>query len=130
MAITYPSTFPCAMIEGYQIDVDSGVIRSKEPGRPAQRRVFTTMPHSIKCKFSLSLKEWGYWQEWMTKEAKSWFTIDLPSMYSAYTRTRTSPHLVRLMSTITIDTRNTTHVNASVTLEVAPSMLIKYLAAT
>ena len=133
----YPSTFPCPMIEGYQIDVDMGVIRSKDRGLPAQRRTFSTMPHSIKCKFSLSIKEWGYWQEWITKDGRGWFTIDLPSMYSFLNgpRTtahlaRTTPHLVRLMSTIVIDTKTATHITASITLEVAPSMFKQQLAAT
>jgi hypothetical protein len=118
------------MVEGYQIDIDAGVLRSKERGKPFQRRAFTTMPHSIKCKFSLSLKEWGYWQEWITKDAKSWFYIDLPSMYSGLHRQRTYRHLVRLMSTVTIDTRTLTHVTASITLEVAPSMFKEYLVYT
>jgi hypothetical protein len=107
-----------------------GVIRSKDRGKPAQRRTFSTMPHSVKCKFSLSIKEWGYWQEWITKEAKGWFTINLPSMYSFLDRARTTPHLVRLMSTISIDTKTATHVTVSVTLEVAPSMFKQQLAAT
>ena len=130
MTPTYPSYFPCPLIDGYQIDVDMGAIRSKDRGKPAQRRVFSTMPHSVKCKFSLSIKEWGYWQEWITKEAKGWFTINLPSMYSFLDRARTTPHLVRLMSTISIDTKTATHVTVSVTLEVAPSMFKQQLAAT
>jgi hypothetical protein len=130
MTPTYPSYFPCPLIDGYQIDVDMGAIRSKDRGKPAQRRVFSTMPHSVKCKFSLSLKEWGYWQEWITKEAKGWFTINLPSMYSFLDRARTTPHLVRTMSTISIDTKTATHVTVSVTLEVAPSMFKQQLAAT
>lgn len=127
--VNYPSNLPCPMIESYSIDVDTGVLRSKERGFPQQRRPFTTMPHTVKCKFSLSLKEWGYWQEFLTREAPGWFWIDLPSMYSGLQNARTVPHLVRLMDVVTIDTRSSTHITASVTLEVAPSTFKKYLEA-
>lgn len=127
MTQSYPSTFPCPMIEGYQIDVDSGLLRSKDRGKPAQRRAFSSMPHSVKCKFALSLKEWGYWQEWITKDAKGWFNINLPSMYAGRVGANTYPHLVRIVSSITIDSKTVTHVVASVTLEIAPSMFKSYL---
>ncbi len=127
--VTYPASLPCPMIEGYTIDVDAGLLRSKERGFPEQRRTFTTMPHTVKCKFSLSLKEWGYWQEFMTREATGWFWLDLPSMYSGLKNSRTVAHLVRLMEPVTIDTRSATHVTASVTLEIAPSTFKQYLEA-
>jgi hypothetical protein len=118
------------MVDGYQIDIDSGIIRSKDRGLPTQRRVFKTMPHSVKCKFTLSIKEWGYWQEWITKDAKGWFYINLPSMYAGLHGQRTYRHLVRLTSTVTIDTKTINYVTASVTLEVAPSMFKEYLVST
>jgi len=129
MPVSYPGTLPCPLIESYTIDVDAGVIRSKERGLPAQRRTFVTMPHTVKCKFALSLREWGYWQEFMTKQATGWFYIDLPSMYAGLKAQATFPHLVRLNSTITIDAKTATHVFASVTLEVAPSTFKQYLEA-
>ena len=127
--VTYPTSLPCPMIEGYSIDVDMGVLRSKERGFPQQRRNFTTMPHVIKCKFSLSLKQWGYWQEFFSREALGWFWLDLPSMYAGLKNVRTVPHLVRLTDVVTIDTRSSTHITASVTLELAPSTIKKYLEA-
>jgi hypothetical protein len=118
----YPSQFPCPLIDGFTIDVDSGLIRSKEGGLPAQRRVAPTMPHSFKCRFFLSIKFWGDWQEWMQNDGHQWFIIDLPSVYAGIAKEVTVPHLVRLMSPITIDARTYEHVIASATLELAPSM--------
>jgi hypothetical protein len=117
------------MIEGYSIDVDAGLIRSKDRGLPAQRRVFTTIPQTVKCKFTLSLREWGYWQEFITKEAPGWFWLDLPSMYAGLKAQRTFPHLVRLISQVTIDAKSSTHVAVSVTFEMSPSTFKQYLEA-
>lgn len=129
MIPVYPSSFPCPMIEGYTIDIDAGVIRSKDRGKPAQRRVFKTMPHVIKCKFALSFKQWGYWQEWLTREGTGWFSIDLPTMYAGLNASKLFPHIVRLSSTITIDAKTSTHVIASMTLELSPTAFKQYEAA-
>jgi hypothetical protein len=118
------------MIEGYTLDVDAGLIRSKERGLPAQRRVFSTMPHSVKCKFALSLREWGLWQEWIKREGLGWFYLDLATMYAGQQAARVIPHLVRLMAPITIDSKSATHITASCTFEISPSMFKQYLAAT
>lgn len=122
VAPVYPRQFPCPLIDGYAIDVDAGVLRSSEGGFPAQRRVFKTMPHSFKCRFYLSIKFWGYWQEWMQTDGRQWFSIDLPSMYSGLVGEISIPHLVRLMSTITIEAKTNDYVVASATFELAPSM--------
>lgn len=129
MPVTYPSTLPCPMIEGYSIDVDAGLIRSKERGLPTQRRVYQTMPQSVKCKFTLSFRQWGHFQSFLANEATDWFWIDLPSMYAGLKSKRTFPHLVRLVSQIAIDTKSATHITASVTLEMAPSNFKQYLEA-
>jgi hypothetical protein len=129
MAIKYPVDLPCPMIEGYSMDVDAGLLRTSERGLPNQRRVFSTMPHSVKCKFTLSLKQWGFWQEWITRTPTSWFTIDLPSMYAGLHAQKTYPHLVRLASTVVISAQSSTHVSLSVTLEMAPSNFKQYLEA-
>lgn len=126
MAI-YPKTFPCPMIEGYSIDVDAGLVRSKERGLPAQRRTFTTMPQTVKCKFSLSLHDWGYWQEWVRRDGLGWFYIDIPSMYSGYRSARVFPHLVRFTAPFTIDTKSSTHVTASCVLEMSPTNFLQFL---
>jgi hypothetical protein len=118
------------MIEGYSIDVDAGLLRSKDRGVPAQRRVFSSMPQTVKCKFTLTIREWGYWQEWFRRDGLSWFWIDLPSMYAGLNARRTFPHLVRLMSPITIDAKSSTHFVASVVLDMAPSNYKQFLAST
>jgi hypothetical protein len=118
----YPFRFPCPLIEGFSIDVDAGLIRSKEGGMPHQRRVVETMPHSFKCRFVLSIRDWAYWQEWMQNDGRQWFLIELPSMYAGLNNDVTWPHLVRIMSPITIDARTHEYITASVTFELAPSM--------
>jgi len=48
-------------------------------------------------------------------------------MYAGLQQDVTCPHLVRIMSPITIDARTNEYITASVTFELAPSMF-KYVA--
>ena len=129
MATKYPVSFPCPLINGYRMSVASGVIRSDMSFHQAQRRVFTTMPHAIVLSFMMPVTMWANWQQWVTNNAFKWFEMNLPSMYAGLAGTRTTATLIRFTGNVTADSVTEQHVQVTVTAEMAPSMIGKYLEA-
>lgn len=127
MPATYPSTFPCVQIEGFNATVAMGAIRSDMNMHQAQRRVFNTMPHTFNLSFVMSVSQWGDWQPWVKANAYKWFTMNLPSLYAGQAGTRQSPHLIRFTSPLTAVNLTEQHVQITVAAELAPSMILKYL---
>lgn len=124
---TYPKGFPCVMIDGFTIDVDMALLRSTPRGLPIQRRFNQTMHHQFRIKFTIERSVLSSWQEWMRYTYGSWFMIDLPSMYSGRTGTVLSPHLVRLTSEITLESKGPHYFTASMQVELAPSHIASHL---
>lgn len=125
---TYPSTFPCAMIDGYNMTVASGVIRSGHPGQ-AQRRVFNTMPHTINLSFTMPVSDWNAWFDWMKSNGYRWFDMSLPSLYAGLENARMSVHVIRLVSQMSAENITDKQVRVSVVAEMSPVMIDKYLEA-
>lgn len=126
MPLSYPSSFACPLLSGFNISVAAGVLRAQEPGAQVQRRAFDTMPHVFQLSFAMSVTDWSAWQAWVTDNAFDWFNMDLPSMYAGLAKTQKTPTLIRFVSPISVSTLTEQHVQLSVTAEMAPSMIRKY----
>lgn len=129
MAIQYPTTFPCPLLDGFGITVAMGVIRSDNKMHQAQRRVFNTMPHVFTMSFAMTLPVWAAWQQWVNNNGYQWFQMSLPNMYAGQAGKLTTPTLIRFVSPITSSNLTESHVRLSVTAEMAPSMIRNYLEA-
>lgn len=123
---TYPASFPCPMVAGYQYTVAAGVIRSDGSNRYEQRRVHKIMPHIITASFTLTPEEWGIWQVWMTEHGYEWFEFDeLPTMYQSK-----KALVVRLVAdSIKISARSQKIFKADAKFEVSPTMYLTSLEA-
>ena len=126
----YPSAFPSPAIEGFTATVASGVIRDSSPVHEAQRRVYTTMPHTFALTFTMSVAVWASWYQWATTYGYRWFTLNLPTMYAGLAGTTNSAVLVRFTSDLAARNVTATDVQVTVNAESAPSMIGAYLDAT
>lgn len=127
MATQYPTDYPPALLDGFSIQVQSGVIRSGNMGPTSQRRLHNTMPHTFNLSFSMTLAQWANWQAWVEANAYSWFELRIPSMYSGRTYDVVGATLLRFISPVTIDQMTADDVRATVTAEIAPSMISQYI---
>lgn len=121
----YPSNLPKPLIDGYRIDVDMGVVRTAfGSGVARQRRLYRNMPEVYTWIFMVPVKDLYAWQDWVKKNAYTWFKIDIFSSESSRQGTRYSactPHVVRFTSELSIKPFNQDqHVQISVTGELAP----------
>ncbi len=126
---TYPSDFPCPLIDQYSIMVMGGAIRSDSPVHNTSRRVFNTVPHTFTVGFTVDPFMFTRWYDWIRSFGYQWCEINLPSMYAGKTGTRMSPHIVRVVSIITAAPATDKYMQVSLTLELSPSMITKYLEA-
>jgi hypothetical protein len=120
----YPSTLPDPLIEGYQIDVDMGVVRTAfGSGVARQRRLYRNMPEIYTWAFTVPVKDLYVWQEWVKKNAYTWFKMNIFSSESSRQGSTKvcTPHVVRFISELSITPLNRDqHVQISVTGELAP----------
>jgi len=123
----YPSTLPDPLIEGYQIDVDMGVVRTAfGSGVARQRRLYRNMPEIYTWAFTVPVKDLYAWQEWVKSNAYSWFKMNIFSSDSSRQNPTKvcTPHVVRFISELSITPLNRDqHVQISVTGELAPRSL-------
>ena len=125
----YPSTLPSPLLDGFSASVAMGVIRADLPMHEAQRRVFTTMPHSFALTFKMSVIDWGIWYQWVSLNAYGWFTMNLPTMYAGLASQLVSPVLIRFTSDLSAANVTGSDVQITVAAEIAPSMISGYLGA-
>ena len=125
----YPDTLPDPTVSGFSAVVAMGVIRSDMETHQAQRRVFTTMPHSFTISFTLTLAQWARWHLWMLENGYRWFDIRLPSLYAGQLLESTSLMKIRLTSSFSASMLAADVVQVSVTAESAPSMIDDYFEA-
>lgn len=129
-ASIYPATLPAPLINGYSLTVASGVIRSEIDTAQAQRRVFSTMPHTYTLTFIMTVAQLGAWQQWADTYGYRWFEISLPSFYAGNDNLRISPVIIRLTSGISASNLSQDVVQIAVSAEMAPSMFAHYLGET
>ncbi len=125
----YPDSYPQPLLEGFSAMVAMGVIRSDMPSHQAQRRVYTTMPHTFSLTFVMSVTEWALWYQWAGVYGYRWFTMNLPTLYAGQAGDTLSPVLIRFNSDISAVSVSTESVQVTVSAETAPSMIGTYLGA-
>lgn len=130
MATQYPDSLPCPLLQDFSVYVASGVIRSEVNGNQAQRRVFKSMPHVFSLSFAMSIQQWGAWQNWVSAYGYSWFEMNLPSMYAGQEGKLMKATLIRFTSPVSVSSTTEQHVQVSVTAEMAPSAIAKFLEVT
>lgn len=124
---TYPDTLPGPTIAGYGATVAMGVIRSDMDTHQQQRRVFTSMPHTLTLRFVLTITEWAQWHAWVIDNGYRWFEINLATLYAGQVDQTTVPVLIRLTSSFAASELSANTVQVSVAAEMAPSMIGDYL---
>ena len=127
MPTAYPSTLPQPLIAGFGAVVASGVIRDESPAHQEQRRVFTTMPHSVSLSLVMGLTEWDAWARWVNENGFTWFEMSLPSLYAGRTGDDLSAVLIRFTSNVPAAAVSGEHVQVTMQAEFAPSMIAQYL---
>ena len=127
MPTQYPETFPQPLLQGFNMSVASGVIRSDMDTHQVQRRVFSTMPHVFSMSFIMSLVEWDAWARWVAEYGFRWFEIEFPTMYAGRLDADKSAILIRLISIGAAAPVSGQHVQIAVTAEIAPSMIATYI---
>ena len=125
----YPSDYPQPKIEGFAASVASGLIKTEDPIHQAQRRVFSTMPHTFALTFVMSVDDWALWHNWASSNGYGWFEINLPTMYAGLAATTLSPVLIRFISDVSAVAVSLNNVQVTVTAEIAPSMIVGYMEA-
>lgn len=126
----YPATLPKPSLAGFSITAKSGVIRDSDEMSRVQRRVFDTMPQTMKLSFFIRPAQRIEWFNWVKLNAYSWFYINLPTMYAGIINAKTSPVLIRFTSNIEMQSVSLLAIQATVDAEMAPSMVAKVLEAT
>lgn len=93
--INWPSSFPCPLIDGFEMEANAAVIRTPaQGGNMRQRRLHRRLPHSISIGWVFKQFEYGQALKWMNTNAWKWFSINLPSGKDD----ETAPYTIRLIS--------------------------------
>lgn len=125
----YPTTLPKPSLAGFNLTAGGGVIRDDNPMSKVQRRVFNTMPHTLSLVFFIPAGQRVDWYNWVKTYGYRWFYIALPTMYAGLVGTKTSPVLIRFTSSVEMQSMSMLMLQATVSAEMAPSMISKVLEA-
>lgn len=105
MTINYPTSFPLPLIDGYNITVDPGLIRTaKGAGYARQRQLYTWQPEAYNFVFAVKASELSNWQDWINEFGFEWFKLDMMTHESSKAQTdkHCSSHTVRFIGNVTI----------------------------
>jgi hypothetical protein len=122
--IDYPTSFPKPLIDGFNIKVDPGLIRTVHgAGYARQRQLYTWQPEIYNFTFAVESKNLSNWQDWANEFGYEWFKIDFMTHESSKTQTEKhcTTHTVRFIGNITIASLNREqYVEIAVLGELAP----------
>ena len=120
MAISYPKSFPDPLVNGYEISVNMGVIRSNmNTGTIQQRRKQKTMPTIFTLEFAVPLEILGSWQTWVNEFAYNYFTINIVSHLTGDTDSSCSPHVIRFITNLSLSPITSNVYSVTVSAELA-----------
>lgn len=125
----YPATLPKPSLDGFAMVAGAGIVRDDNPMSREQRRVFNTMPHTMSLVFNMGADQRIGWINWVKTYGYRWFYIQLPTMYAGLLNTKTSMVLIRFTSDVQFKSVSLLNVQATVSAEMAPSMIAKVLEA-
>jgi hypothetical protein len=99
MAIAYPATLPCPLIDGFASEAVAFVVRSPyEAGNSRQRRSNKILPHLFSIEWMMDQATYGDWLKWMNAHGWAWFELSIPSAMAGAKKLQLMPHTVRLTS--------------------------------
>jgi len=76
--VAYPSAYPCPQVEGYQVNTDFSIQRTRfDSGNYRQRKVMSYPLTSFRLIFVIERSKLFAWQSWINKNAYSWFDMTL-----------------------------------------------------
>lgn len=100
---TYPSSFPCPLIEGYAIQIDAGLLRTNfQSGNTRQRRAYSNLPHYITMSFAIKINLFDEWLQWINDNAFEWCLFPAVTWANGTLDEIPKDHVLRLIADIEI----------------------------